>query len=234
MRETLTFTVDEALPPPSRLLRDQGLPSLDRLSPRLHSGLEDAVALFRSLAEPRAVIEEVDGKAIEGILAALGALDEAPVVARILPRARAFALYVATLGEPLSVRVHDLFAGGDLALGWTLDAVASSAADRLADLLSDRFRERIIARGETDTRVLPYGPGYCGWPTRGQAPLFARLHPDEVGVHLTDSFLMLPIKSVSGILLAGDSRTHVFDAAMDFCASCTTHACDARMASVTD
>ncbi len=234
MRETTAFTVEEVLPPASDLLRDQGLPLLERLSPRLRAGFEEAVGLFRSLAKPRAVLEEIDQATLENILARSGPLDGVPVVTRILPRARAFALYVATLGEPLSARIHQLFSENDLALGWSLDAVASSCADRLGDLLAARFGRSLAERGEVDPRLLPYSPGYCGWPTRGQAPLFAHLLPADIGVRLTESFLMVPIKSVSGVIISGDAQTHLFEASFDFCGTCTTHACDARMASITD
>lgn len=234
MREILTFTPEQTLPSESTLLRDQGLPDRARLSARLADGFDEAVGLFRALAEPRAVVQEVERSLVESILEEAGPLEERPVVGRILDKAGACALYVATLGEPVSERIRGLFAEHDLALGWTLDSVASSAADRFGELLATRFRDALVGRGAVDPRVLPYSPGYCGWPTRGQGSLFEEINPACIGVRLTDSFLMLPVKSVSGVLLAGDSRTHLFGSGFDFCGRCTTHACEARMASVSD
>ena len=60
-----------------------------------------------------------------------------------------------------------------------LDAVASSGADRLSDLLSTRFEEELRRDGQPRLRVLPYSPGYCGWTVRGQRKLFARLGPER-------------------------------------------------------
>jgi cobalamin-dependent methionine synthase I len=113
-----------------------------------------------------------------------------------------------------------------------LDAVASAGADLLADRLAERYRQRLAGRGMDATRVLPYSPGYCGWPTRGQRSLFDALRPEEVGVTLNDSCLMSPIKTVSGVLVAGPGEAHRFRPDFPFCDDCRTHECGRRMASV--
>ena len=113
-----------------------------------------------------------------------------------------------------------------------LDAVASAGADLLADRLAERYRETLAGRGLKEPRVLPYSPGYCGWPTRGQRPLFDALRPGEIGVTLNDSCLMSPLKSVSGVLVAGPGEAHRFRPDFPFCDDCRTHECGPRMASV--
>ena len=67
---------------------------------------------------------------------------------------------------------------------------------------------------------------------RGQRNLFARLGPGAIGVTLNDSCLMTPIKSVSGVLVAGAGEIHRFRPDFDFCDECKTRACGVRMASV--
>jgi hypothetical protein len=62
--------------------------------------------------------------------------------------------------------------------------------------------------------------------------LFERLRPAEIGVGLTASCLMDPLKSVSGVLVAGPAAVHRFRPTFTFCDACATHACRARMASV--
>lgn len=49
-----------------------------------------------------------------------------------------------------------------------------------------------------------YSPGYCGWHVSEQQKLFS-LFPvaSPCGIQLTDSSLMIPIKSVSGIIGVG-------------------------------
>ena len=48
-----------------------------------------------------------------------------------------------------------------------------------------------------------YSPGYCGWDTREQHKLFSLLPENSCGIRLTESALMLPIKSVSGFIGVG-------------------------------
>ena len=49
----------------------------------------------------------------------------------------------------------------------------------------------------------PYSPGYCGWHVTQQQLLFSCLPEFPCGVRLSDSSLMSPIKSVSGIIAYG-------------------------------
>ena len=48
-----------------------------------------------------------------------------------------------------------------------------------------------------------YSPGYCGWDVSEQQKLFFLLPENCCGIRLTDSSLMLPIKSVSGVIGVG-------------------------------
>ena len=232
MRETVRFARDDAVPEAEEVLAAQGLPEGDTLAPRLRRLLDDAMRTCAVLVEPRAISEELSAERFASVLAPLGVPGEGLVVGRVYPRAEGLALFVATLGDPLPARIRHLFEEDALAEAWMLDAVASSAADLLADRLADRFRRKLVERGLERTRVLPYSPGYCGWPTRGQRPLFEALRPEEIGVTLNDSCLMSPIKTVSGVLVAGPGEAHKFRPDFPFCDDCRTHECGRRMASV--
>lgn len=230
MRQILRFTKTEALPSVAGVLEAQGLPAEDVLAPRLRRLLDEAFAAYAALVEPRAVCQELTREAFAAVLAPVGIPDPELVVGRVYRRAEALALYVATLGEPLPARIAKLFAEDELAEGYMLDAVASAGADLLGERLAERFALAVAARGVPGARVLPYSPGYCGWPTRGQEPLFAALRPEEIGVTLNDSCLMSPIKSVSGVLLAGPGETHRFRPDFEFCHDCRSRDCGRRMA----
>jgi hypothetical protein len=232
VRELVRFTRDEARPEVREVLRAQDLPEEDALAPRIRGLLDQATSAYLALVEPRAVLEELEAERFAAVLAPLGLPDDGLVVGRVYPRAEGLALFVATVGEAVPARIRQLFDDGDLAEGFMLDAVASAGADLLSDRLAERYRETLAGRGRGDARVLPYSPGYCGWPTRGQQPLFEALRPGEIGVTLNDSCLMSPIKSVSGVLVAGPGEAHRFRPDFPFCDDCRTHECGPRMASV--
>ena len=81
-------------------------------------------------------------------------------------------------------------------------------------------------------RVLSYSPGYCGWHISGQKKLFAFLHPEEIGIRLLDSFLMHPLKSVSGVFVCGPEDIHRFENGFAFCGECRHQTCRERIDSL--
>jgi hypothetical protein len=232
LREVVRFAKAEVQPTLEEVLGTEGLPAEDALAPRLRRLVDGALATYAALVEPRAVCEELTAEAFASVLApVVSPTSTGLVVGRVVPKAQALALYVAALGGALATRIRRLFDEDALAEGYMLDAVASVGADLLSDRLAARFEVTLADRG-LDVRVLPYSPGYCGWPTTGQTPLFAALRPGEIGVTLNDSCLMSPLKSVSGVLVAGPEEAHRFRPDFPFCGECQTHDCGRRMASV--
>jgi hypothetical protein len=130
---------------------------------------------------------------------------------------RVFA-YVATCGTEL----HDWKTSMDDMLqryyADTINEIALSAARRaLKAHLIERYR-----LGRTATM----NPGsLADWPIRAQRPLFALLgNPEEtIGVHLSDSMLMIPPKSVSGIRFPTEER-------FESCQLCPRKECPSRKA----
>jgi hypothetical protein len=226
------FTPDEAQPERGEVLRSQELPEGPELPERVAALLDTALRLHLELIEPRAVFETLPIDDFEKLYPGEGHNARATPLERVFPQATGLALYAATLGEGVCAEIRARFEQKDLAVAYMLDGVASVAADRLSRLLADRFGD-IVARGSAGDgapRVLPYSPGYCGWHVSGQGRLFARLRPEEIGISLNDSYLMTPIKSVSGVLVAGPGTIHRFRPSYPFCEGCATHACRERIA----
>lgn len=189
-----------------------------------------ALAEYLELARPVGVQEEIRTEDFAAVFAGEGQNEPDAPLAGVFPRAERLALFAATLGPEVSRRIAELFAAQDFALGAVLDAVASMAADGMTAVLEQRLAARLAEaapRGPAPA-VLAYSPGYCGWHVSGQRRLFARLRPEEAGVTLRPSCLMEPLKSVSGVLVAGAPAIHRFDDRFGFCAACATHACRAR------
>ena len=64
-----------------------------------------------------------------------------------------------------------------------------------------RIRSDAEERGLGATRR--FSPGYCGWSVAEQQELFSFLPDAFCGVTLTPSSLMIPVKTVSGIVGLG-------------------------------
>ena len=232
MRDCIRFTIDEAMPPIQDVLQSQGMPERSEMPERVGALLDRSVNLFAELAGPIGVMEDLSQRDFGAVYEGEGLNAPETPIADIYPSADALALFACTLGSPISGQITALFAANDLALGYMLDAVASAAADQLAVLMGNRFVKRLPLEhpGSGHRRILPYSPGYCGWHISGQGRLFDFLRPADAGITLSTSYLMQPLKSVSGVLVAGKPEIHQFLPSYPFCGDCSTHACLGRTA----
>jgi hypothetical protein len=234
MNQVITFTSTELTPSRDAILENQGIPRGKVVSPEIENLHEAAVALLRQHAEPVGVVREIGTTEFAGVFDGEGQNGVATPVADIYGRADALALFALTLGANVSHEITRLFASSEFALGAMLDAAASAAADHLANVLARRYADTLSheKRSTADTRVLAYSPGYCGWHITGQRKLFGCLQPEQIGITLTDTCLMQPLKSVSGVLIAAASRVHLHEMSYPCCAQCTTRGCRDRIRAV--
>ena len=234
MREIFRLSTDEVAPDNKTVLELQGIPRRVESPARIIGILDEAADMFLSLAEPRGLLETVEQEEFAGIYSGDGRNEPETPLQWIYPQASTLALFTVTVGARVCARIRELFAVNEPALGYMLDSVASAAADKAADLAADRLKSKLREEYGRDSmpEVLPYSPGYCGWHISGQRRLFERLRPEEIGVTLNDSFLMSPLKSVSGVLAAGPAPIHSFDDTFPFCSACKTHSCRERIAQI--
>jgi hypothetical protein len=229
MRERVVFSIAEAMPTRGDVLDRMGMAPPASVSARTAALIDSATREFERLAQPRGLIEDVSAEQFAVVYAGEGDNRDDTPLAHIYPRADSLALFVATLGEEVSAKITELFAADDMARGFVLDAVASVSADLLSDRLARVYRERVSDGG---TAVLGYSPGYCGWHITAQRKLFERLRPGEIGISLNQSCLMQPLKSVSGVLVAGAGAIHRFRPEFAFCEECATRQCVPRIRAV--
>ncbi|PYT10828.1 MAG: hypothetical protein DMF51_17365 [Acidobacteria bacterium] len=107
-------------------------------------------------------------------------------------------LFAATVGPEVETWARDLMENGEMTRGLLADAFASSAAIALGLEM-----ETIAARDLAGEKLVPtkrYAPGYGDWSLADQAPLCALLDTGRIGITLTEDFLMLPAKSISGVI----------------------------------
>lgn len=110
-------------------------------------------------------------------------------------------LFVTTIGSEMEKWSKQLLINGDPVMGYLVDMIASLTVESVTDYLHDYIGELMHKKGLKITNR--YSPGYCNWPVSEQHLLFSLLPPNFCGITLTESALMIPIKSISGIIGVG-------------------------------
>ena len=111
------------------------------------------------------------------------------------------ALFTCTAGERFSDLVGRYNEKGDYLEAFVADAIGSITVEKAMDKIQAQLELEMQNEGmQTSNR---YSPGYCDWPVSGQRELFDQMGEIPIAISLTDSCLMLPIKSVSGIIGVG-------------------------------
>ncbi len=231
MNRIIDFNIEDIDPDSRDVLLHQGVPKGIEAPEKIRILLNEAVDIFKQTVQPEGIITELPLQQFEKIFSGEGNNFDDVILAEIYPEADNLALFVLTMGAEVSTRIERMFNEGDFALGSMLDAVASLAADKAVDIFEKFYydhldNERKLKR---DAAVLGYSPGYCGWHISGQKKLFEFLKPEQIGVTLNGSFLMTPLKSVSGVLVEGSKDIHLFENTFDYCGDCKNESCIDRM-----
>jgi len=144
------------------------------------------------------------------------------VARRIFSKCSKAAIFLTTIGPRLEERVSQLMDGGEILKGAILDAVGSEAVEKVASWVEASIKETAAASGAEVS--LRYSPGYCDWDIKEQKVLFSALDGDLHGVELTEDCLMMPKKSISGIIGIG------FDSSITLspCLFCNKTDCPSR------
>lgn len=135
-------------------------------------------------------------------------------VAKELRNATSVALFICTAGEQIGRRSQDLLAGDDPVLGYVFDLLGSMIVESATDLLQMEIKRVALSEGLLITNR--YSPGYCNWSVADQHKLFSFFPENCCGINLTESALMHPVKSVSGIVGIGE-KVKFRDYTCDLC-----------------
>jgi hypothetical protein len=230
MRATIEIDVEAILPEPPAILAGMGMPLGSKCDEKTTDTLDRALHLFSICADPRGLYSEISARQFAEVYDGEGENELATPVADLYPRADHLALFAVTMGEEVSSEIVRLFGERRLAVAAALDAAASEAAERAGDLLQRSFLEGLVegSRLRRETAVVRHGPGSCGWHVSGQGKLVQSLGAGEIGITLLQGFLMEPLKSISGVLLAGSPEIHDFRPTYPSCRFCDRPVCRER------
>lgn len=236
MRTITPISVEAALPTVRAVLEAQGIPHFQQNNDRTKSLAREAITLFQEKAKPIGILMEVPKDQFTHMFYGEGRNENESPVAPISQASTTLALFAVTIGEAICKEISNLFQTNDFALGSMLDAAASEGTEITAQVVETFYRKHLKETGKLSSRdgILRFSPGYCGWHISGQRKLFDALQPAEIGITINDSFLMQPLKSISGIIIAGEKETFYFDDTFSFCKDCADHSCRERIQTIMD
>ncbi|NDV79721.1 vitamin B12 dependent-methionine synthase activation domain-containing protein [Dysgonomonas sp. 511] len=146
-------------------------------------------------------------------------LDIGAQIASYVREASHIALFLCTAGDVFTSLSKYYNDKGDYLEAFTADAIGSLTVENAMDKVQEQLSSSLLNSGLSISNR--YSPGYCNWILAGQQSLFNLIGENPTGITLSDSSLMNPIKSVSGIIGIGKEMKK-----RDYgCKICNNHTC---------
>jgi hypothetical protein len=144
------------------------------------------------------------------------------IITSRLRKADSAALFTATAGKYFEEQSGKMLKEGDVFSAFLIDSAGSEAAEAAAEWIQNRIEQYAASKALKITSR--YSPGYCGWSVGEQHKLFSFFPDGFCGIRLTESALMTPVKSVSGIIgIGAEVRKEEYQ-----CEICTDENCFRR------
>lgn len=234
VREIIEIRVNDVKPDRNEVLKNQCIPPDIEPSKKTEILFKRAMDLFLETSHPKGIVSEISIPEFEVVYSGEGLNEKKTPLDEIFGKADNLALFVLTIGDIVSQKIDELFKVNEFALGSMLDSVASAGIDKAADSIENLFFNLLSKRGKISPSagILRYSPGYCGWHMSGQKKLFEFLNPEDINITLLSSYLMKPLKSISGVIVVGEKEIHNFRDSYPFCSQCKTHFCRYRIRSL--
>ena len=119
-------------------------------------------------------------------------------LSKLLSKCSEVVLMAVTVGTEITERISKEISEGDVTLGVIMDATASQAADAILDWMMDFLNNSLIKEGKRLTKHR-YSPGYGDLPLENQKQIFELMNLHKIGLTLTDTYILIPEKSVLAI-----------------------------------
>lgn len=170
---------------------------------RIDSIVDDYIENYQDFIAPSYSYSFADIEWVRGNHVSLGnsIILKSKVLARLLSRCEMVAVFALTIGNYLEDMVAYLVEERLVLQATILDAIGSGTAEKLAGDVEDKIKQMAYAGNMVTSRR--FSPGYCDWKVDQQKMVFRALNGDTGGIQLTESLLMTPRKSVSGIVGIG-------------------------------
>jgi len=178
------------------ILRRQGMADISAVSPKI-------LALSRELIDEVGTLQSLD-PAIAYEFCPVNEINdrgERLHGQKRFPFASELAAIACTIGSQLERKVTDYFAHDEPLRGVLLDGIGSAAVDILAQEACRMIG--VVAGSQGNESSSPLSPGMPGLPLSEQRALCRIAQAEKIGVHLSESAMMMPRKSISMLVGIG-------------------------------
>lgn len=166
------------------------------------AAIDVAYAKLRSELQPRYTVKEFGCKTdAESVVLDNGTVFHSKALARYVGNAKELFLFGATLGSRVDVALRrmSLTSVAEAGAG---QAVAAALIETYCDDCCNELQKQLPAGKQLKWR---FSPGYGDWPLEEQKILFPVLDcAHTIGLTLTESCMMAPIKSVTAVIAVED------------------------------
>jgi len=160
--------------------------------------IDKILAEISAVCKPQYIYEVYDGKMCDNASIEIDGKKfiTGKIITHYLHGMEKCCVFVTTAGSEYDAYKKELRKKGDILEEFIADAIGSVIAEACVSKIAGEL-------AENNNCSYPYSPGYCNWKLTEQTLLFSLLPDTPCGVTLTESCLMVPIKSTSGIIGIG-------------------------------
>jgi Methionine synthase I, cobalamin-binding domain len=199
-----------------------------RFSHSINRKIDDFQTRLKDLTTPELSyrIKKTESVSKGSICLQEGTKFKSPKFSKAMEPCEDIVCFIATIGSGIEEETVRLMRENRLSDSYILDSMGSIVVENMVDKFYNDMKKKYELKGRGVT--LRFSPGYCDWPITEQKKLFRLLGPDLTGVQLTDSCLMQPRKSVSGVFGVLPSNVNLSVSPYNPCLECKKQDCVAR------
>ena len=123
-----------------------------------------------------------------------------------LKNSESLAFFICTAGHSVSKRSKELMNSSKQIEAYINDIIGTVLVNSAMDIIHKKLTRQMQKKGLKTTNR--YSPGNCDWNVDEQKKLFDFFPENFSGVRLSDSSLMSPIKSISGVIGIGKNTSY--------------------------
>lgn len=195
-----------------------------KLSAKLRSDIERERDVILRYAEPLIFYKEYENFSFENERLILGDVSiESRVLSLIGRDSFSVFVFVLTVGDKIEDYASSLYGSNQIFGFQVADAYGSVFAEATADCFMHNIEHSLPRDLTLSAR---FSPGYCDIPIVEQVKIFNLIGEENRLIRLTDSYQMVPQKSISGIFFKVSQKTGArYKNYYIFCKDCNNKLC---------